>query len=57
MQHDARAVADSGTVDHKTGEPIRKPDVVCNYTQNIMLVDMLDIKIGSVEHVRKEVKG
>lgn len=49
-------MVDSGKVDHRTQQPIMKPDVVVDYTKNMRLVDKTDMMIASVECIRKSVK-
>ena len=47
---------DTGKTDHKTNDPVIKPDVVTDYTVNMRLIDKADMQIGNVECLRKSVK-
>ncbi|KAK3892069.1 hypothetical protein Pcinc_004038 [Petrolisthes cinctipes] len=49
-------IVETGKIHHRTKNPILKPDVVVDYTQNMRLVDKSDCQLSSVECLRKSVK-
>jgi len=42
--------------DYITGEPIRKPEAVVDYTQKMRIIDKADMLLSCVESLRKSIK-
>ena len=49
-------IANTGKIHHRTKKPIKKPDVVVDYINNMRLVDKADSQLSGVECLRKSVK-
>lgn len=46
-------MVDTGKVDRRTREPVKKPDAVIDYVQNMRLVDKSDMMVAEIDCLRK----